>query len=208
MAEVTYDALILAGGRARRLDGASKPDLVVAGLRLLDLTFIATATARRRVVVGPPSLGLPAGVLHTQESPAYGGPVAGIEAGLALLPATGDSEGPDDIPVLVLACDMPFLSAIASRLLARLGTSDGAHLLDRNGHAQWLAAVYRPSALRRALDALRHDGGTTNASVRRLTASLDLTAVSVSGEECTDIDTWADWAHVEQVAPALLDASS
>lgn len=201
MSGAPYDAIILAGGRAHRLDGVSKPDVRLCGRRLLDLTLASTTTARRRVVVGPASLQVPTDVLRTQETPAHGGPVAGIEAGLAaLLAAWPDPDLPDDTPVLVLACDMPFIGRALPPLLTSLGEADGAHLLDGDGRAQWLAAVYRPGSLRRALDDLARDGGTRNAPVRRLTAGLTLVGVPVKGGECADIDTWADHALLEAVA--------
>lgn len=208
-----YDAIILAGGRARRLDGVSKPDVLLAGCRLLDHSLRSTSTARHRVVVGPDTLAVPPGILLTQEHPAHGGPVAGIEAGLAALvrartgPGTGTppvppAEDPLDIPVLVLACDIPFVASAVPRLLAHLPGVDGAHLLDREARPQWLAAVYRTVALQRALAALAADGGTRNAPFRRLAAHLTLTGVPVRGDECADIDTWADHAHLEAAVAA------
>ncbi|QGF25040.1 NTP transferase domain-containing protein [Raineyella fluvialis] len=199
---------MLAGGRARRLDGISKPDLLLRGHRLLDHSLRATGTARRRVVVGPPELTLPLDVLRTQESPPHGGPVAGIDSGLGVLDRSRHhSSGADDLPVLVLACDIPHISSALPRLLAACcdGTDlppDGAHLVDADGRAQWLAGVYRPAALRRALALLACDGGIRDASVRRLTAHLTLTAVPVEGSEAADVDTWADHAHLEALARA------
>lgn len=79
-----FDAIVLAGGRALRL-GTSKPQLVVAGARLLDHVLTATRDARATVVVGPDELASEAYVL-TREDPPFGGPVAGTAAGLAALP--------------------------------------------------------------------------------------------------------------------------
>jgi CTP:molybdopterin cytidylyltransferase MocA len=70
-----YDAVILAGGRGSRL-GASKPDLRVGGLRLLDIALAAASGAGRIVVVG--DVDVPTGVLRTREEPAFGGPVAAL----------------------------------------------------------------------------------------------------------------------------------
>lgn len=206
-----YDTVILAGGQARRLHGASKPDVMLGGRRLVDHCLASVPGARRRVVVGPATLQVPPGVLRTQESPAHGGPVAGIEAGLvALHPATADGHPPqDETPVLVLACDMPFLFSAVPLLLARLAAAeaselDGACLLDSDGRVQWLAAIYRPSALHRALTALTSTGGARNAPVRRLVAQLVLAEVPVHGRECADIDTWADHEQLERIAPHLM----
>ncbi|MYU19520.1 NTP transferase domain-containing protein, partial [Streptomyces sp. SID8361] len=48
-----YDAVILAGGAARRLGGVDKPALRVGGRALLDRVLDACRGAGRTVVVGP-----------------------------------------------------------------------------------------------------------------------------------------------------------
>ncbi|NED13442.1 NTP transferase domain-containing protein, partial [Streptomyces sp. SID9124] len=47
-----YDAIVLAGGAAKRLGGADKPALRVGGRALLDRVLAACADARATVVVG------------------------------------------------------------------------------------------------------------------------------------------------------------
>lgn len=94
------DAVILAGGRAERLDGASKPDLIVGGRRLLAIAIAAVRSAgcERVVVVGPPELEAP-GCLVVREDPPFGGPVAGLAAGLAALdPHAGRVGGEAAVP--------------------------------------------------------------------------------------------------------------
>lgn len=195
----TIDAIILAGGRAGRLGGASKPDLVVGGRTLLATAIAAARSAgpSRIVVVGPPSLDAP-GCLVVREDPPFGGPVAGLAAGLAILQSDAASATADATPdpdVLVLACDMPDAGPAVARLLAardsgadRDPPADGVCLVDASGRAQWLAAVYSRRALASAVDALGEVGG---ASMRRLAASLDLAAVA-DGGTTHDIDTWSD----------------
>jgi molybdopterin-guanine dinucleotide biosynthesis protein A len=194
------DAVILAGGRAERLDGASKPDLVVGGRRLLATAIAAARSAGcdRLVVVGPPELEAP-GCLVVREDPPFGGPVAALAAGLAGLDASG---GRSD--VLVLACDMPDAVAAVSRLVdARVAAPepDGVCLVDASGRTQWLAAVYARDALARAFDALaQRDGGRAalhGAAMRRLAASLDLAVVADDGTT-HDIDTWRDLAEARR----------
>jgi molybdopterin-guanine dinucleotide biosynthesis protein A len=186
-----FDAVVLAGGTARRLDGVSKPDVELAGRRLLDHTLAATAGARRVVVVAPESVAVPDGVARTLEDPPHGGPVAGLAAGLAALdghPAGGRDTAP---LLLVLSCDVPFAAGAVPRLLAAVGEgSDGACLRDASGYLQWLVGVYRTDALRARLDALAP--GLRGSSVRALLAPLHLTAVPARGQEAADIDTWAD----------------
>ena len=87
------DVLVLAGGTGRRLGGASKPDVVARGARLLDHVLNGVAAVRsplgggRSVVVAPAGVEVPDGVLRALEDPPFGGPVAGIAAGLARLSA-------------------------------------------------------------------------------------------------------------------------
>jgi molybdopterin-guanine dinucleotide biosynthesis protein A len=100
-------AVILAGGAARRVGGATKPALQVGGEALLNRVLASVALARPRIVVGPDELTglLPADVTLTREDPPGGGPVAAIAAGVSCLdPAT------PHLLVAVLAGDLPFLS--------------------------------------------------------------------------------------------------
>jgi len=48
-----YDAVVLAGGRARRLSGADKPGVVVGGRPLVAGAAAAVASAERLILVGP-----------------------------------------------------------------------------------------------------------------------------------------------------------
>lgn len=50
---VVFDAIVLAGGGAARLDGADKPALDIGGASLLERVLTAVADADRIVVVGP-----------------------------------------------------------------------------------------------------------------------------------------------------------
>jgi molybdopterin-guanine dinucleotide biosynthesis protein A len=221
MSGLQLDAVILAGGRAERLDGASKPDLVVGGRSLLATAIAAArgAACERIVVVGPPELEA-AGCLVVREDPPFGGPVAALAAGLdALGPpgGRGAPEAPIGPPggrvapegrvsrphedVLVLACDMPDAEAAVARLVAGRATArpaDGICLVDASGRTQWLAAVYSRAALARAFEALRGADGdpaaVRGAAMRRLAASLDLAVVADDGTT-HDIDTWHDLAE-------------
>lgn len=221
MSGLRLDAVILAGGRAERLDGASKPDLVVAGRSLL-ATAIAAARAaacERIVVVGPPELEAP-GCLVVREDPPFGGPVAALAAGLDALGRPGGRVAPEGFfgppggrvapegrvsrpheDVLVLACDMPDAEAAVARLVAGRATArpaDGICLVDASGRTQWLAAMYSRGALARAFEALRGADGdpaaVRGAAMRRLAASLDLAVVADDGTT-HDIDTWHDLAE-------------
>ncbi|MFC7880593.1 NTP transferase domain-containing protein [Streptomyces sp. NPDC057376] len=193
---VGYDAVVLAGGAARRLGGADKPGLRVGGRALLDRVLAACAGARSTVVVAAPRpTARP--VTWVREDPPGGGPLAALAAGLGHTTAEH---------VVVLSADLPFLAgATVGRLLSALAASDadGVLLTDADGRDQPLVAAYRASALRRELAALtrdREDGadGTDRADLtglplRRLTGALRLTRVpdAVASFDC---DTWHDIA--------------
>jgi molybdopterin-guanine dinucleotide biosynthesis protein A len=118
-----FTAAILAGGRATRFDGRDKSALVVGG---------------------PVKPDLPAGIRQVPNSVPGCGPLGGLHA--ALLAATGAA-------TVVVACDMPYVSAPLLRYL--LTAADG------NSHAQGadivvpktergyhpLCAVYTPACL-------------------------------------------------------------
>src|SRR5690606_5354922 len=119
-----FDAVVLAGGRARRLGGVPKPTLVLRGTTLEQHALAAAVGARRTVVVGPvpttpaPGHRWPPGrdVVRTREDPPFGGPVAGLDAGLQALRRPAAAGGADDADdgdsehppwVLLLAVDVP-----------------------------------------------------------------------------------------------------
>ncbi|MDX3309124.1 NTP transferase domain-containing protein [Streptomyces sp. NPDC054884] len=182
-----YDAVVLAGGGARRLGGADKPGVRVGGRALLDRVLGACADARATVVVAE-HRPTPRPVRWAREDPPGAGPVAALDAGLRHTAA-------DD--VLVLSADLPFLTAdTVRRLLSalRAGPGEGVLLTDGDGRDQPLVAAYRTAALRRELAVLTADrGGLAGLPLRRLTAGLDLTRVPdpVASFDC---DTWDDIA--------------
>ena len=182
-----YDAVVLAGGAARRLGGADKPGLRVGGRALLDRVLTACADARTTVVVaGPRPTARP--VLWAREDPPGGGPLAALGAGLHHTTAE---------QTVVLSADLPFLgTATVRRLLSALHTSDaeGVLLTDADDRDQPLVAAYRTHALRRELAALATEHGSlTGLPLRRLTGALRLTRVPdpVASFDC---DTWDDIA--------------
>ncbi|MEV6480640.1 NTP transferase domain-containing protein [Streptomyces sp. NPDC051576] len=192
---VAYDAVVLAGGAARRLGGADKPGLRVGGRALLDRVLTACADAGTTVVVADPRpTSRP--VRWAREDPPGAGPVAALDAGLRHTAADA---------VVVLSADLPFLeAATVQRLLTALRTGDaeGVLLTDADGRDQPLVAAYRAPALRRELTELTSaasisgsaaGGGLTGLPLRRLTAALDLTRVPdpVASFDC---DTWDDLA--------------
>lgn len=142
------DGIVLAGGRGRRLGGASKADLDVSG-RLLDrvLGSLAALIGGRILVVAPEEVALPRGVLRAMESPAGGGPLAGVGAGLEALSGSGAAPA-----VLITSVDSPGIGLFAPRLFEALRArpeADGA--IARGGEPeafdQYLQGVYRRGVL-------------------------------------------------------------
>jgi molybdopterin-guanine dinucleotide biosynthesis protein A len=186
---MAFDAVILAGGRATRLGGTAKATLVFEGQPLLLRAVEAAAGARSLVVVGDAAPGLPEGVLVTRESPAYGGPVAALGAGFALLPVS-DRQDENEL-VLVLACDVPGIGAAVVPLLRAARddpTIDGALAVDPDGARQYLAAVFRRASLGSALRRSPLEG----LSMRRLVEDMRLAEVPVAAGVADDVDDWAD----------------
>ncbi|WP_235215458.1 NTP transferase domain-containing protein [Phaeacidiphilus oryzae] len=197
-----FDALILAGGAARRLGaGVDKPAVRVGGSPLLDRVLRATEAAVRTVVVGPPRPTVRP-VEWTRERPPGGGPVAALAAGLPLVRAEAEA-------VLLLAADLPFLEPrTADALLGGLGRGrDAVLLVDGEGREQPLVAAYRVTALRSALAGAVADaaakgsgGGGAPASgaglpLRALLRRLDADRIGRLADEsgaAYDCDTWPD----------------
>ncbi|MFD7407474.1 NTP transferase domain-containing protein [Streptomyces sp. NPDC059866] len=188
-----YDAVVLAGGAARRLGGADKPGVRVGGRALLDRVLAACADARTTVVVADPRpTARP--VTWAREEPPGGGPLAALAAGLQHTAADR---------VLVLSADLPFLDGrTVDRLLSTLDTAgeedeggaDGVVLTDPTGRDQPLVAAYRARHLHRTFASLGTEhGGLTGLPLRLLTAALNLTRISdpVASFDC---DTWDDIA--------------
>jgi molybdopterin-guanine dinucleotide biosynthesis protein A len=176
---MAYDAVVLAGGAARRLDGVDKPMLEVAGRPMLVHVLDAVAAARVRVVVGPRRR-IDRDVAWCREDPPGGGPVAGLGAGLPLTTAG---------TVLVLAADLPGIAPAIDPLLAALPAHDVA-LLARAGRRNHLAAAWRRDALMRALAGVDDLRG---ASMRGLLVGATVAEVADPGWG-DDCDTWSDWA--------------
>ena len=154
----SFDAIVLAGGLARRLRGADKPAIRLGGRTLgaVAITAAAAAGAGAVIVVGPERHGLRSEVaasgqsvplVFTSEDPPGSGPVPALAAGLELARSPW---------VLLLAADLPFLRPEHLRtLLAAAAVTGGALLTDDDGRPQWLASAWRGEMLRTALAGYR-----------------------------------------------------
>lgn len=188
---MSYDAVLLTGGRATRMGERDKPARTVGGHPLVLRTAEAVRGAERLIVVGPDYPGLRAAVV-TREDPPSGGPAAAIGAGLVHVQA----------PVVVtLAADLPFLTeAVVRELVASVESCAVALLVDDRGRDQYLVAAWQVAALRQAL------AGSTGGSVRSVLARttpvrrLDVTATVGDGPPpWFDCDTEADLDRAEEL---------
>ena len=173
-------AVVLAGGTGRRLGGADKPGLLVAGVSLLDRVLAALPDVPVVVVGGRRTTCRP--VRWAREQPPGGGPLAALAAGLPVVDVGQATGG----PVAVLAADLPFLDAVTlRRLTAAARGHDGALLVDPDGREQWLCGVWDTGALRGALAGVQPHGGR----LRAVLAGLDAVRLPATGPQWLDCDT-------------------
>jgi molybdenum cofactor guanylyltransferase len=133
------DAAILAGGRGRRLGGRDKASLSIGGQRLLDRQLAALAPVASRVFIvgGPAERSGERGVRVVDDLVPEAGPLGGVYTALRTAHTPR---------VLVIACDMPFLTA---RFLEFLGTAGHGYdvVLPRDGRGLHpLCAAWSTSA--------------------------------------------------------------
>jgi molybdopterin-guanine dinucleotide biosynthesis protein A len=177
-----YDAVILAGGSARRLGGVAKPQLPIDGVSLLDRVLAAVAGAERVIVAGPQQP-VSAPVVWVREEPPGGGPVAALAAALS------ETSAP---VVVVLAADLPWIAPAVPLLVSTLTTGSDpqvAVLADPDGRLNFLAAAWRRDALAAALGRIAQPHG---AAAKHLFAGLDPALVADTGGWGADCDTWDD----------------
>jgi len=140
-------AAILAGGRARRLGGRDKSRLVVGGRTILErqLDVLRRLVPRIVIVANAPEPFAGAGVPVLTDAVPGCGSLGGIAT------AVEDAGG----PVLILACDMPFVTApFLARLIEAGREADIAIPRGLDGY-QPLCANYAPSCagpLRRRIE--------------------------------------------------------
>lgn len=183
--------ILLGGGRSSRMGTdkiALRLDGETLGRRALDALL---RVSEKVVVVSPPRPDLEGPrVEFTLEEPPFGGPVAGIAAGLACIEGDGD--------VYVLAGDLADPGSVVATLALATSGPDGVALVDPQGWPQYLAARYSVAALRGALA-----GPVRDRSVRRSLAGLRLALVRVGGAIAADLDTPEQARHAGASAPGV-----
>ena len=204
-AEITSDnvalnvtAAILVGGAARRLGGTVKPSLHVGDRRILDrqLHALAEAGVDHIALVGAwhDAPVVAAGVHHVADALEDAGALGGLYTGL--LTGTGAI-------VLVLAGDMPFVTAAFLRALAEVGEHD-ANVPRLDGRWHPLCAAYqRRSAqkLKARLDRglLRVSDALSDLNVREVRAP-EVAQFDSTGMLLMNVNTPDDWREAERLA--------
>jgi len=197
-------ACILAGGRARRMEGANKPLLRFGGRRLIDPVLAHARAQNLDVVVNlhalTPEVMAPFGDLPciADAVPGHAGPLAGI---LAALDHARDHEA-----VLSLPCDTPFLpDDLAPRLIAAARqTRDGFARAASGGRVHPVVALWPVASreiLRRALD----EG---ERAIQKFQGRFDCATVEWPAEPrdpFMNVNTAADLAAAEALLPKMLD---
>lgn len=183
-------AILLAGGRATRMDGATKPLLDVGGSTLLARAVAAAREAGARpITVAAPALDPALPVTWVREDPPFAGPAAAVVAALASWPAEADPAW-----TLLLACDLPSAGPAVRRLVTDIlllpADTDGVCLGDPSSRPQWLIGAYRTARLRAAASTLPEGG--KDASMRALLDDLAIAVVRAGDDLTRDVDTWED----------------
>lgn len=184
--EFRCDAIVLAGGRSSRM-GSDKAQVRIGETKMIDLCLAelrAEPTVAEIVVVTPEDLAVPTSVRITCENPPYGGPVAGIEAGIRSLLATVDSaSGTHSDFVFITAVDAPFTPRLLEVLwngwhhnymeVETASQSTGVVVVD----GEPLCALWRKPALVSALERLP---STRNVSVKRLIRMMSAVKIELT----------------------------
>ncbi len=185
-------AIVLCGGSSRRLAGRDKTRESLAGTTVMDHLLDALPSGWDIVCVGE-ERATTRSVRWCRESPAGGGPVAGVAAGLDELVRVGHCAGLGDLERLranvcvVVGGDMPFAATALPTLVDALNAQpalDAVLAVDPGGRRQPLLAAYRREALQAALPL--EPGGA------RLMAVVDLLAtgtVACEAQITVDVDT-------------------
>lgn len=195
---MTIGAILLAGGRASRVDGAVKPLFDVGGRTLLaSAVDAATDAGAHPVTVVGPVLDPALPCTWVAEDRPFGGPAAAVVAALGAWPAEDDPAW-----TLVLACDLPAVRTAVPRLVADVlllpADTEGVCLGDGSSRPQWLIGLYRTTALRTAAAALPDLG--RHASMRVLLADLAIAVLRASDDLTRDVDTWEDLEDARRAA--------
>ena len=179
-------AIVLVGGRSTRM-GTDKAALVLDGVAMRDRVLAAVSAAGITTVIVAGTDDVPDAIPATGPPDAQG-PLAGI---VGAWRAMQQAPRPNVDPVVVLACDLPWL--VADVITAVIGASrDHTHgaVAHDGDRPQPLVAAYR----RVALDEMARCYDAGERSLRRCSAQWDLGTVPADPTIIADADTPDDLA--------------
>ena len=199
MSAVRPDAAILAGGRARRFGGRDKSRLIVDGAPIIvrQVEILQRVAGHVFIVANIPErfaeLGLPVYPDVVPGAGAIGGILTAIERAVVE-------------PVLVVACDLPYLDAgLLQRLTELAAGADGAWVHGPRG-VEPLLACYRRSAgpaIRAAIEGGRLKAADLGAVLHM--AELDASELARFGPAerlLANINAPEDYARIELPRPS------
>lgn len=144
----TVAAAILAGGRARRMDGANKAALRIDGMRIIDrqLAVLRRVADPIFIVSGDQERFADLDLKVVPDAVPHAGALGGIYTAIVASPRPR---------TIVVACDMPFLNVLLLERLARESPADLVIPRSERGYEPLCAAWSSRAApvLRRRIDA-------------------------------------------------------
>ena len=190
-----WSVIVLAGGAGQRLGGADKAGLLVNGTSALE-RLLGGLPAAMPVIVAGVERPTSRHVTFRQESPAGGGPVAGIAAALTEV-ATSNA--------VIVATDMPWCAPIITELMERFAllSADALVPVTIDGRQQMLCSAWRTAALRRTINEL---GDPQGQAVRILVALAAVDEWHLDARQSAllaDIDTPDDLTRAQDEPPAV-----
>ncbi len=189
-----WSAAILAGGSAVRFGGRDKSALLVEGRSILErqLSELTTLTTDILIVGGHGPVSRPVAVRVVADRVAGGGPLGGLHA--ALTESLGDA-------TIVIACDMPYVSApLLGHLLALTRDADAVVPRTARGYHPLCAAYTRaclaPAAARLADGRLKMIDLFEDVRVRVVTAE-EIDAFGHADRLLANVNTPAEHGDLE-----------
>lgn len=199
---MNWSAAILAGGRARRLGGQDKSALIVDGRRFIDRQREALQPLTDRIVLVGYRGAHPAPFPVEHDRWPDTGPLGGLAT--ALLTATTDR-------VLVLACDLPYVTTQFLAFLADVDPGATAVIPICDGRWQPLCAVYARRAADTLVAALARGDRAVAPAVSQLRPRLigrdEWAPFDRSGHLLANVNTPDDLARIRQRESSMTNAA-
>lgn len=191
------NGLILAGGRARRMDGQDKGLILLSGIRLIERCVTALSPQVHQIFISAnrnieqyQKFSVPVLEDSTKN---YDGPLAGLQRALEMSP---------DKPVLVVPCDAPLLpTQLAARLLKAYHDNNDCTVIPHDGtRLQTLFGLFVPSTL----ESLNQYLASGQCKVESWVTSLPHAVVDFSdqAENFMNINTEDDLHRAESILEA------